>query len=128
MTIVEPGRTAAELVGRMLGRRRYRYSSEADLQTGLAQALGAIGIGFTREFRLGPRDRIDFLLGIALPAIGIEVKIDHPLAAFTRQLHRYAAYNLTALIVVVGRMRLADLPSDISGMPIVVVNLAESGL
>jgi hypothetical protein len=50
------GRLTAALEG-----RRFNYDNEADLQTGIAEALREAGISFQRERQLG-QDRVDFFL------------------------------------------------------------------
>ena len=54
--------------------------------------------------------------------IGIEVKIDGPVTALLRQLHRYAQLEqVEALIAVVGRVQLSALPDTLNGKPVHVV-------
>jgi len=90
------------------------FSSEAELQAGLASALK--GFEFQREFTLSQKDRIDFLIG----DIGLEVKVEGNLAAVTRQLHRYSEFRkIGALILVTTRMRHAiGLPVEMNGKPL----------
>ena len=60
----------AEGVCDVLQTHRVVYSSEADLQAGLAGALTGAGMDVAREVRLNARDRIDLLID----RLGIEVK------------------------------------------------------
>lgn len=112
--------TTAE-VAQALGRVAYRFSNEAELQEGLAIALSQAGIVHQREVVLTKRDRIDFLL---TGGLGIEVKIDGSISALTRQLFRYAELpQITALVVVVGKNTLGNLPPAINGKPVHVVRI-----
>jgi hypothetical protein len=99
----------------------YSFSTEEELQTGLAQALVAGGIAFRREVILSKRDRIDFMLD---DGVGIEVKIDGSISALTRQLFRYAELpEIRGLLVVVSANRLANLPTEINRKPIKCIRI-----
>ncbi len=75
---------------------------EAHLQAKIAAALSVADIRFEREYKLGPRSRIDFLCE---GGVGIEVKKGKPRsAAVNAQIVRYLTYPaLTALVLVVER-------------------------
>jgi len=78
-------------------------------------------LGAQREVRVGSADRIDFLLPGGL---GVEVKINGSLSGLTRQVHRYAQREeISALIVVTTRHRLAQLPDTMHGKPVRVVKV-----
>lgn len=103
-----------------LRRSAFRFSNETELQEGIAIALGRAGIQHRREVVLTKRDRIDFLVD----DIGIEVKVDGSITLLTRQLYRYAKLpEVSSLVVVVTRMRLANLPPEINGKPVFVVRV-----
>lgn len=93
---------------------------EYELQNMIAESLLKHGIRFEREYRLAPRERIDFL---AEGGIGIEVKKRKPnRMQVYQQLGRYAASNeITALILVIERS--LELPAKINGKPCVSVGL-----
>jgi len=98
----------------------YAFTDERELQDGLAIVLADVA-GLHREHSFSPQDRIDFLLP---DGVGIEVKIDGSLSDLARQVHRYAQREeITALIVVTNRLRLAELPETINGKPVVVVKV-----
>lgn len=95
---------------------RFAFSNEEDLQAGVALSLTEAGIPFEREAILSRQDRIDFLLP---GGVGIEVKLDGSISALTRQLHRYARLDaIAAIVIVVTRTRLLNLPLEIAGKPL----------
>lgn len=85
---------------------------EYELQNKIAVALATDGISFTREYRLGPRSRVDFLTG---DGIAIEVKKGKPKKAqVIQQLGRYTAFNeVEGIILVIERNM--DVPREING-------------
>lgn len=100
-----------------VSRHAFAFADERELQDGLAVVLGPLGAA--REVRLGPTDRIDFLLP---GGVGVEVKVDGSLPALTRQVHRYAQRaEISALLIVTSRRRLAALPEEMNGKPVRVV-------
>jgi len=100
---------------------RFRFSSEAELQAGIAQVLTVSGIPFEREARIGDRETIDFLLA---GEIGLEVKIAGAPAEIVRQLQSYAYTGRVAyLILATSRNRHARMPSVLNGVPVDVVYL-----
>ena len=92
---------------------------EYDIHAAVAGALDGSGLGYTHEYKLGPRNRIDFLVG----RVGIEVKKGRPATSdLTRQLRRYlAADALDGLIVVT--QRVTAVPGEICGKPVMLVSL-----
>jgi hypothetical protein len=92
---------------------------EYDIHAAVAGALDGSGLGYTHEYKLGPRNRIDFLVG----RVGIEVKKGRPATSdLTRQLRRYlAADALDGLIVVT--QRVTAVPREICGKPVMLVSL-----
>lgn len=99
--------------------RRFNFVHEAELQDGIEQAFTADGFAFTREHRLGGRDRIDFMF----ETIGLEVKVDGSPALVLKQLHRYAQSDEVAgLVLVTSRLR-HQLPDRLNDKPLRVVTL-----
>lgn len=97
---------------------RFRFSSEDELQAGVAEVMAAAGVAFDREVAIGQRDRLDFLAGTA----AIEVKVDGGRNDLLRQLARYARHDgIQDLVVVTSRARHARLPDLIGSKPIHVV-------
>lgn len=85
----------------------YDIQTEASLQFGITNQLIMVGIEHTREVRLSPTDRIDFMVG----AIGVEVKTGGSRTALIRQLHRYAqSGRVDELLLVTTAPNLAALP------------------
>lgn len=85
---------------------------EYKLQTIISGCLEDAGIPFEREYRLGPRNRIDFLL----PAgIGIEVKKGKPARTLVvKQLERYTRFDrIQSIIFVIERS--LDIPGELNG-------------
>lgn len=116
---------AAELIASTINRQRFRFANEWELQRGIALVLTSLGLSFKSEVKLGPGDRIDFLVA----DIGIEVKVDMGLAGVTRQLWRYADYpEIQTFILVTTRHIHQQLPLEMKGKQILVVYLLNSFL
>ena len=117
---------------------RFNFTTESELQEGVATVLKIHGLPFVREHRLDKRNRLDFFLDRFFldPAatahgagVAIETKIDGSLSALTRQIHRYAQFSQVEAIVVLSRRANAgNLPDTINGKPIHVVTLWSQGL
>lgn len=104
-----------ESVRAILAGYTFTFTQERQLQDGIAVALELAGVTFSREHVLSAKDRIDFLID----RLGLEVKIGGSPTGLIRQIHRYAQHEaLDAILVVVGRIRLAQLPETINGKPI----------
>lgn len=94
-------------------------AEELDLHLQVARCLDAAGLPYQREFRLGPGNRIDFLVG----GIGVEIKKGKPNAgSVIAQLTRYAeSPEVTGLVLVIERYQ--DVPPSIAGKPCVSLGL-----
>lgn len=93
-------------------------STEASFQRGVARALEDGGVVFEREARLGPGDRIDFVLD---DTIGLELKIGDHRAPVLRQLERYARHaHIVALALCTTKSSHLQLPHRILGKPLVI--------
>lgn len=95
-------------------------AEEYDLQNRIAETLKKNGIPFQREYRLGPRNRIDFLIH---GGIGLEVKKRKPnRIQVINQLTRYATSDeINAIILVIERSM--DLPKTINDKPCYSIGL-----
>lgn len=121
-----PAETAsAEQLADLLTSHRYVYRDEVELHGALEGALVAAGHDVEREVALGPRCRIDLLVG----AVGIEVKTAGAAATVARQLQRYAkAEQVRELLLVTSVARHLRMPETIGGKPLVVASLLQGGL
>jgi len=92
---------------------------EYDIHAAVARALSDAGLEFEHEYRLGPRNRIDFRVG----RIGIEVKKGRPASSeLTRQLRRYLESDALDGVIVVTQ-RVTALPATINGKPVHLISL-----
>ncbi len=92
---------------------------EYDIHAAVAGALDAARLEYVHEYKLGPRRRIDFLVG----RVGIEVKKGRPATAqLVRQLRRYLESDMLEGIIVVTQ-RATVLPDTICGKPVRQVSL-----
>lgn len=103
---------------------------EHGLQDAVEHVLAAMpGIGYIREHRFAPADRVDFAawrtgqraLETAKPdsQIAIECKVGGTVAALLRQIDRYLAHDVVAgVVVVTTRFPLLRLPSMLRGKPV----------
>jgi hypothetical protein len=97
------------------------FTSEAQLQTALADLLAAEGYQAAGQVRLGPGERLDFLVG---GGIAVELKVAGPPDALERQITRYAAHDqVTAIVIVTTRARHQGMPEQVGGKPVFVVYL-----
>lgn len=92
---------------------------EYDIHAAVAGALDGSGLEYTHEYKLGPRNRIDFLVG----RIGIEVKKGRPASSrLVGQLRRYLESDaLDGMIVIT--QRVTALPATINGKPVKLITL-----
>ena len=82
------------------------------LQDIIAKALDDAGLTYSKEYKLAPRNRIDFLV---TGGIGIEVKKGKPYGRqVLEQVKRYTASPEIAAIILVVERNL-DLPKEING-------------
>lgn len=88
--------------------------SEFDLHDCIEKILLSHSLGYVREYRLAPRNRIDFMVE---GGIGIEVKKGKPnQAQVIAQLSRYSDFpQVSALVLVVERS--LDIPRELNGKP-----------
>ena len=106
-------------VASQLRRTQFSYTSERELQEGVALLFDGLGIEYTREHELTQEDRIDFWLD---DGVGLEIKIQESLTSVTRQLHRYAQCDsVRALILLTTKMAHRKMPEEMNGKPLIVV-------
>ncbi len=111
----------------VLKRHRFNFTTEDELQRGIASALREAGESFEREVPLTKADRIDFLVGVRegddfRSEVGIEVKVDGSISALTRQVYRYADHpRVPAVLIVTGLHRHDNMPPVMNGKPVRVL-------
>lgn len=95
---------------------------EYDLQNQIADVLNNASILFKKEYKLGPRNRVDFLTA---NGIAIEIKKGKPnRERLYEQAERYTAFpDVKAIILVVETSIITPLPSNINGKPCTVFGL-----
>lgn len=108
--------TAADVVASLSG-WRFRGHNENVLQATVLESLEHAGLPFIREYRISPRDRIDFLVG----AVGVELKVQGSAGDVRRQLERYAeADEIRELVLVTTRWQHRCVAGDALGKPVLV--------
>lgn len=102
------------------GLRINPISEEYELQDKIAAALTAVGISFIKEYKLGPRSRVDFMTG---GGTAIEVKKGKPnKRQVIQQLERYTAFEEVEGIILVVERNL-DIPKELNGKPCISFGL-----
>lgn len=95
-------------------------SEEYDLQRIIAESLEKAHITYAKEYKLGPRNRIDFFTN----GIGIEIKKGKPnRAAVQNQVSRYADFEEIKGIILVVERNVIGIPSEINQKPCYVIGL-----
>jgi len=106
--------------------RRLRVQAvrlEYGLQDDIAAQLSADGIPFAKEYKLAPRNRIDFLVP---SGIGIEVKKGKPNAGqVASQIERYSRFDSIQTLVLVVERNVFDYASSANGKPVHYVSLSK---
>lgn len=122
--LTQADRDLVNTVTGLLENKRFRFTSEDDLQQGIEKVLAAGNIPFEREKVLSVRDRPDFLVDGRL---AIEVKIKGTLAQALRQVGRYTEHPDIQSILLVGSPHwLRDVPPTINNKPIYAMRLTSS--
>lgn len=107
-----------------LGRFRFGWATEADLQAGVALALEASEMQATREVRLGPAGRCDFFVPTEDDrGVVVELKIQGSPADVLRQLHRYACVERVDGVVLVSTSLRLRAPEQLAGKPVLVIHV-----
>ena len=117
----------AERVRDYLSGYSYTFAAEIELQDGLEHVLSGMSLGeddltYERENRLGPGDRIDFLLDCG---VGIEVKVAGQTGRVAEQLIRYAGYErVRELLLVTSVVHHLQIPASLCGKPVSILWLS----
>ena len=113
-------------VAELLSKHRFRFTSEMELQAGIALVLETHGVLFQREYVISNADRLDFFL---LGGLAIEVKIDGTLMQALRQVSRYANHPEILGILLIGTPRwLPEVPPALNSKPVQGLRLLGSML
>lgn len=89
----------ARRIAAIIERSRINTTTEAAANADIRAALEANGYAVESEVVLGPKDRIDLMVG----GVGIEVKVGHQRRAVHAQLKRYAEHErIEALVLAIG--------------------------
>lgn len=86
------------------------YSTEKEMQEGIAAYLTRHSIEYQREYRLDSHNRIDFLIG----DIGVECKTKGPAMRVFRQCERYCTFDEIKTLVLFTSFHM-NLPDTING-------------
>lgn len=93
---------------------------EYDIHQLIAARLDDAHIPYKREYRLGPRNRIDFFIP---GGIGIEVKRDKPVRTkVIAQIKRYSSFDEIHAVILISERGLT-IPEEFNGKPCVSVSL-----
>ena len=118
-----PGINMASITS-ALENKRFRFTSEEDLQQGIEIALQQSSLPFEREKVLSTRDRPDFVVD---HQFAIEIKIKGTLAQALRQISRYAEHaQITAILLVGTPHWLNRVPGSVAGKPVFSMRLIGS--
>lgn len=110
----------AEDIKKLLAPKNYDISSERLVQDRVEEIFLSEGLLYIREAELSHGDRVDFLVG----TVGVEVKLQAPVTALMRQLHRYAQSDrVEELLLVTTNPRLSLIPKKFNNKPITVLVL-----
>lgn len=115
---------AAERVVQLIERLRLPLGSETRMQRTLGRAFAGAGIDHAAEYRLGPRDRVDFLVS---PDLAVECKLRANRREIYRQLCRYADHDAVGALLLVTNTAMG-LPPEINGKPAYYVSLGKAWL
>lgn len=116
--------TVSPVIEAMRNLHLHPQSLEVSIQDRIAESLTARGIEFQREYRLGPRNRVDFLCP---DGIAIEVKKGKPgSSALTAQAERYAAFDAVSSIILVVERCVFDPPVEANGKPVYYIALSRN--
>jgi hypothetical protein len=115
VTLAELARTISRRAGEL------RFTTEPDLQAGTGALLAAEGFTARPQARLGPLERLDFLVD----GIAVELKVRGTASELERQVTRYLSHEeVRGVLVVTNRARHRGLPREINGKPVWVVWIA----
>jgi hypothetical protein len=107
----------------LLGRYRFTFGTERQLQDQLENIFQADHLEFQREYILTKADRLDFLID----AVAIEVKIGGSINTHLRQLKRYNDHAAIRGGILIGTKPF-DMPDSLSDKAVALINLSKHRL
>lgn len=112
-----------ETIVSALASQRFPLDTEAALQVAIEQRFSELSIDYSREHRLGAKQRPDFFI----EGVVVEVKIKGGARAIYKQCADYCAFpDVKALVLVTNRAM--GFPEDIDSTPCYVINLGRAWL
>jgi hypothetical protein len=105
-----------------LSQFRFNFTSEAELQTGIEQALSLTAHRVKREVKFSDENRLDFLVD---EEIAIETKIGGSGASVLRQVARYAQIDSITGILLITNRPTHTLPPSFNNKPLLVHSLLD---
>lgn len=100
----------------LIERHRFAITSEAELQRAVCEILTRQNIPYQTEVRMGPRDRLDILVG----SVGLELKVKSLKASHIEQIWRYLQHPSITEMVYVTTRRTASLGPELLGKPVLL--------
>lgn len=107
----------------VLSRYQFPLSTEEALQRQIEGVLKHHGFPYVREYRLDPKNRIDFFCG----GVGIEVKIKGSAMSIYRQCERYCQFPQIEIFLLITNKAMG-FPKELKGKPCYVINVGVAWL
>lgn len=107
-----------------LSRLRLPLNDEKRTQVEIATAFDECGIPYKREFRLSPKDVVDFFVNDSIAA---EVKIRGGKRSIYDQVCCYAEHDSVKELILITNVP-TGFPPEVNGKPVYVLNLAKAWL
>ena len=110
-------------IHKILSNQRFDLSDEKFLQGQIAAVLSQNGVLVEVEYRLSPKDVVDFFFD----GIAIEVKIKGSATEIFKQCQRYCEFQQVKELLLITN-RSMGFPKEIDGKPCYVLNLGNAWL
>lgn len=99
---------------------QFPFGHELQLQDAVEEALTENQVEYTREFVLGPGERVDFMAG----GVGIECKVDGSAPSVLAQLLRYAEKDaITEIVLLTTRSTHRFAMTELLGKPFHLIRI-----
>ena len=106
-----------------IGKYRFTFGTELQMQDQLAEVFTTAGIYFEREFKLSAADRPDFFIS----QFAVETKLGGSLNEHLRQMKRYNSHEKVLGTILIST-RPFELPETLSDKPVAGINLGGNRL